>query len=292
VEAPPTAASAGERHTAWSFGSLPEVMELRKGRDTLIGYPALVDVGDAVELQVFDDPGTARARMREGMGRLFSIALKEPLRFFERNLPDAQRLGLLYSALGSAEELRADLVAATVERACLAEPWPSNAHEFAARVADARPRLNLIGQELARCALAILSEHQAATRKLAQARAFPQAFADIEQQLADLVPRRFVTGTPQAQLAHLPRYLKAIGMRIDKLRTDSARDAQKMGELAPLLANHRRLLAQRKGEPDPRLDEFRWLLEELRVSLFAQELRTPMPVSVKRLHKAWAAIAG
>jgi len=230
--------------------------------------------------------------MRDGMGRLFSIALKEPLRFLERNLPDAQRLGLLYSALGSAEELRADLVAATIDRACLAEPWPSSADEFAARVAQARPRLNLIGQELARTALAILSEHQAVTRRLAQARAFPQALADIEQQLADLVPRRFVSRTPQAQLAHLPRYLRAIGIRIDKLRADSARDAQKMGELAPLLANHRRLLAQRKGETDPRLDEFRWLLEELRVSLFAQELRTPMPVSVKRLHKAWAAMAG
>jgi len=290
--AQPLAASAGERYTSWAFGALPELMELRKGRDTLIGYPAIVDVGDAVELQVFDDPGAARTRMRDGLVRLFAIALKEPLRYFERNLPDGQRLGLLYGALGSFEELRADLVAAIIERACLAEPWPTDEASFAARVADARPRLNLIGQEMARAALAVLVEFQAVTKKLSQARAFPQALADIEQQLAALVPRRFVTRTPQAQLAHLPRYLKAIGMRIDKLRGDSARDAQRAGEIAPLLANYRRLLAQRKGEPDPRLDEFRWLLEELRVSLFAQELRTPMPVSVKRLQKAWAAIAG
>ncbi len=284
-------ARAGESFTDWAFGPLPELMELRKGRDTLIGYPALVDVGDAVEVQVFDDPAIAQSRMRDGLRRLFVIALKEPLRFFERNIPEAQRLGLLYTPFGGADDLRGDLVDALVDRACLAQPWPTDATSFAARVAEARPRLNLIGQEIARTTLAILTEHQTVTRKLAQARSFPQALADIEQQLDALLPRRFVSRTPAAQLAHLPRYLKAIAMRLDKLRTDSARDAQKLAELAPLQANYRRLLAQRKGEPDPRLDEFRWLLEELRVSLFAQELRTPMPVSVKRLQKAFSTLS-
>ncbi len=288
---PQSIASAGERFTDWSFGSLPELMELRKGRDTLIGYPAVVDVGDAVELQVFDDPGTAQARMREGLRRLFILALREPLRFFERNLPEAQRLGLLYAPFGGSDDLRSDLVDALVDRACLGPPWPADAASFAARAAEARPRLNLIGQEIARTTLMVLTEHQGAMRKLAQARLFTQAVADIEQQLNALLPRRFVSATPAAQLGHLPRYLKAIAMRLDKLRADSARDAQKLAELAPLQTNYRRLLAQRKGEPDARLEEFRWLLEELRVSLFAQELRTPMPVSVKRLHKAWAAIA-
>ena len=284
-------ASAGERYTEWTFGALPELMELRKGRDTLIGYPALVDAGDAVELQVFDDPASARARMRDGLRRLFILALREPLRFFERNLPEAQRLGLLYTPFGSADDLRSDLVDALIECACMSTPWPADAQSFADRLAEARPRLNLIGQEIARTTLAVLTEHQAVTRKLAQARSFPQALADVEQQLDALLPRRFVSRTPAAQLGHLSRYLKAITMRLEKLRTDSARDAQKLAELAPLQSSYRRLLAQRKGEPDARLEEFRWLLEELRVSLFAQELRTPMPVSVKRLQKAWAAIA-
>jgi ATP-dependent helicase HrpA len=278
-------------YTDWSFGPLPEIMELRKGRDTLIGYPALVDVGDAVELQVFDDPATAQTRMRDGLRRLFAITMREPLRFFERNMPDAQKLGLLYSALGSAEELRADLVIAVIDRACMVEPWPDDAEKFAARVAEARPRLNLIGQEIARTTLAVLTEFQTASRKLPQIKTHTQAAVDIEQQLSALVPRHFVSRTAPTQLAHLVRYLKGVSLRIDKLRSDSARDAQKFSELAPLLSNYRRLLAQRKGETDPRLDEFRWLLEELRISLFAQELRTPMPVSVKRLQKAWFAIA-
>ena len=110
-------------------------------------------------------------------------------------------------------------------------------------------------------------------------------------QLARLVPRRFVAVTPWAQLGHLPRYLKAITMRLDKLRTDPLRDAQRLAELRPIEQRFWRFLAERKGVQDVRLDEFRWLLEELRVSLFAQELRTPQPVSVKRLEKVWSQLS-
>jgi len=88
-------------------------------------------------------------------------------------------------------------------------------------------------------------------------------------------------------LQHLPRYLKAIVMRLDKLRSEPARDAQRLADLRPLEQRWLRTVAERKGAADPRLTEYRWLLEELRVSLFAQELRTPQPVSVKRLDKAW-----
>jgi ATP-dependent helicase HrpA len=88
----------------------------------------------------------------------------------------------------------------------------------------------------------------------------------------------------------LPRYLKAIALRIDKLRLDPARDAAKSAEISPLLQNLRRALSARRGEADPRLQEFRWLLEELRVSLFAQEVRAAVPVSVKRLQKVWESI--
>ncbi|MFO1196948.1 MAG: ATP-dependent RNA helicase HrpA [Burkholderiaceae bacterium] len=283
---------AAPRFTDWSFGPLPELMELRRGRETLIGYPALVDVGDAVELRVVDLPETAAAEHRRGLGRLFAIALKEPLRFFAKNVPEGLKLAVLFAPFGGADALKSELEVALIERACLADPLPNDADAFRARVADARPRLNLIGQELARAVMAVLLEYQAVQRKLPAARAGDAAHADVREQLAALMPRRFVTSTPAAQLAHLPRYLKAIAQRLDKLRSDPDRDAARSAELAPLVAQFRRRLAQRRGQPDPRLEEFRWLLEELRVSMFAQELRTPMPVSVKRLQKAWAAIAG
>jgi ATP-dependent helicase HrpA len=284
------ALQAGQRYRDWSFGPLPELMELSRGRETLIGYPALVDAGDAVELQVFDSPQEAAPEHRRGLSRLFALVLKEPLRFFERNLPDAHKLTLLYAPFGGADDLRRELATAVIERACLAEPLPADAPAFAERIAQARPRLNLIGQEVARALLAILVEHQAVIRKLPQARGQPAAAADIAQQLEGLFPGRWLNGTPAAQLAHYPRYLKAIALRIDKLRTEPGRDAPRLAELAALQTPLRRTLAQRRGEDDARLEEFRWLLEELRVSLFAQELRTPMPVSVKRLQKAWAAI--
>src|SRR5207245_4749595 len=114
---------------------------------------------------------------------------------------------------------------------------------------------------------------------------------DVRAQLARLVPKRFVADTPWAQLAHLPRYLKGVTMRLDKWRSDPERDASRLAELRPIEQRFLRTLADRKGAVDARLEEFRWLLEELRVSLFAQELRTPQPVSVKRLEKAWSQLS-
>jgi ATP-dependent helicase HrpA len=153
-----------------------------------------------------------------------------------------------------------------------------------------RPRLTLIGHELARVTAEVLTEHVALARKLAQARAWPAAADDVQAQLAGLLPKRFIVLTPWEQLRHLPRYLRGVAMRLDKLREDPARDAKLMAEISPLTTNFRRTLSQRKGAVDARLEEFRWMLEELRVSLFAQTLRTPMPVSVKRLQKAWDVI--
>ena len=99
--------------------------------------------------------------------------------------------------------------------------------------------------------------------------------------------KQFVLATPWDRLQHLARYCKAVGLRLDKYRADPARDAARLAELRPLEQRYWRLVAERKGAVDERMAEFRWLLEELRVSFFAQELRTPQPVSVKRLEKAW-----
>ncbi len=138
-----------------------------------------------------------------------------------------------------------------------------------------------MAQEIARLVGQILAEYAGLGKKLAQAKPFAAAHADMTAQLGALVGKRFVIDTPYPQLAHFPRYLKGIAMRIDKLKADAARDARQLAEFAPLNQQYQRALSQRGGAADARLTEFRWLLEELRISLFAQELRTPMPVSVK-----------
>ena len=198
---------------------------------------------------------------------------------------------LLVAANGGADELREQIVETALDRAFLADALPADAVGFARTVEGGRGRLTLIANEVARSAGAVLLEHTAATRKLKDARAPKEVSDDIGAQLGRLVPKRFVADTPWTQLAHLPRYLRAVVMRLDKQRTDPARDAQRLAEFRPLEQRYWRFVAERKGVADARLDEYRWLLEELRVSLFAQELRTPQPVSVKRLEKVWAQLA-
>ena len=285
---PVAALPAEQRHTAWTFGELPELMEIRKGGQTLIGFPALIDDGDAVRLEVFDEPDVAAARHRAGLRRLFALQLRDALKYLEKNLPDLQKMSVAFMPLGTAEELRGQILDLAIDRAFLLAPLPNQATAFTARVEEGRGRLTLIAQEVARLALLILTEFSQASRKLKDARPAPEVSADIAQQLQRLMPKRFLAQTPWASLQHLPRYLKAITLRLDKLRTDPARDAQRLGELRPQEQRYWRLVAERKGVVDDRMQEFRWLLEELRVSFFAQELRTPQPVSVKRLDKVWA----
>jgi ATP-dependent helicase HrpA len=280
--------AAGQRHTAWTFGELPELMEIRKGGQTLIGFPALIDGGDAVTIEVFDEPEVAAARHRAGLRRLFALQLKDALKYLEKNIPDLQKMAVAYMPLGTLEELREQIIDVALDRAFLLEPLPASEADFKRRLDEGRGRLTLIANEVGRLAGTILVEYAAAVRKVKDTKNAPDTTADCAQQLQRLMPKRFIAATPWTQLQHFARYLKAVVLRLDKLRADPARDAAKLAELRPQEQRYWRLVAERKGVVDERMAEFRWLLEELRVSFFAQELRTPQPVSVKRLDKVWA----
>ena len=306
----------GEIYTSWTFGELPELMEINKGGQSLIGYPALVEAnassapgggtGNAsgvmgVTIEVFDEPQIAADKHRAGLRRLFALQLKEALKYLEKNIPDLQKMAVAYmlvgrktdgshdsSGAGTLEELRAQILQVALERAFMLAPLPTNATDFQRRVDEGRGRLTLIANEVARLAGSVLADFAVAARKLKDTKNAPEATADAALQLQRLMPKRFLAETPWAQLPHVARYLKAITMRLDKYRADPARDATRLAELRPLEQKYWRLVAERKGHLDDRMTEFRWLLEELRVSFFAQELRTPQPVSVKRLEKAWS----
>ena len=291
--APPAAVpaqSAGEgRYTSWAFGELPELMEVEVAGRMVIGFPALQDDGDAVSVRVFDTPEAAHEVHRRGLRRLFALELRDQVKFIEKSLPGLRDMAMQFMNLGSEAELRAQLVAATLERCCMMEPWPQDAATFATRRDEARPRISLVAQEIGRLAGAVLTEYTALNKKLIALKAHPDAGADMRAQLDALVGKHFIERTPFERLTHYPRYLKAIALRIDKLRSDPARDARAMADWQSLatLWERERIARARAGVSDPFLDEFRWLLEELRVNLFAQELRTPVPVSVKRLQKIW-----
>lgn len=271
--------------TSWTFGELPELLEIQRGKQTLIGFPALVDKGAHCDLEVFDDPNEAARIHRIGLRRLLALQLKEQLKYLEKNVPGLQQMGMQFMALGTQEELREQIIHAGLERACLQEPLPKTAEQFNARKDEGKSRLGLLVNEIARLVGLVLTEYHALPKKLQTVKAHAQAVTDIQAQLQALVGKRFIADNDYSNLTHFPRYLKAINVRIDKLRADPARDAKSMAEWQQAAAPWQRALKERHG--DPKMTEFRWLLEELRVSLFAQELRTPMPVSAKRLQKVW-----
>lgn len=279
--------AADKLWTDWSFGALPELMEIKKGNQTLIGFPALIDHGSGVGIEVFDEPEVAASRHALGLRRLFALQIRDALKYLEKNIPDLQKMAVGYMPLGTQEELREQIINVAIDRAFLQEPLPADAEQFKQRVQEGRGRLTLIANEVARMAAGVLQEYMAAVRKIKDTKNAPEATADAQQQLQKLVPKNFIAIAPWAQLGHYARYLKAITARLDKYRADPARDAAKLKELQPLEQRYWRLVAERKGQVDARMQEYRWMLEELRVSFFAQELRTPYPVSSKRLDKVW-----
>jgi len=288
VSPSPSGGGVGEgvaRHTAWDFGDFnPTREEIRAGQKVTV-FNALCDEADAVTLRAFDTRDEAQAAHRKGLARLFMLALKEQVKFLEKNLPDMQKLGMQFLPFGSQQDLQRQILAVTFERCCLMEPWPGNEKEFSARSKEAKSRLTLVAQEIARLVGAVLAEYHALQKSLPGFKAHGQATQDIRNQLEFLLGKAWIAHTPYERLQHLPRYLKAITIRLEKLRANPARDAQQLAQLAPLQQQWQRKLSAQQGDVDPRVTDFGWLLQELRVSLFAQELKTPVIVSVKRLQK-------
>jgi len=269
-----------ETYRAWTMGDLDEIMQIERGGQTLVGYPALVDEGEAVSLQVFDSPEKAKELHRAGVRRLLAIAFRDRVRDLERAWARDPVLG----------PLQAELEAAALDRAFLGDAAPMRAQEFAAAVEAGRSRFMLIAQEMARAASAILAEHAALQKKIAAAgKTFPREAGEVKAQAARLLAPGWLARTPWPRLQHFARYLKAASLRLDKLRADPARDARLAADISALQTAWSREVASRArhGAIPAELEQFGWLLEELRVSLYAQELKTPVPVSPKRLAKLW-----
>jgi len=283
-------------YRSWEFGELPETLGIQKGNKTLFGYPALIDRGDFCDLEVFDDLLEARKQHAQGLRRLFALGNKDTLKALQKQLPGVRELGLLFINIGSVENLIEQILNLSIERAFMTEPLPNNAEQFSDRLQAGKPRLTLIAQEISRHALAALQAYADLQKKMAQAKAASAAaFADIQTQVQGLIFPKFIAEIPYAQLVHLPRYLKAIAMRIDKMRSNPPRDAQCQKDWESVARPWQKLMQGNKGSAyvmteDQALQDFRWQLEELRVALYAQELKTPTPMSLKRLEKVLASL--
>jgi ATP-dependent helicase HrpA len=222
------------------------------------------------------------------------LSLKEQMKQLEKNSPAFNEAALRLRGVVSADDLRADLLSAVADRAFIGEdPVPRTPQAFEAQRGRARTRLPAVASGALRILSEITEQHQLVVARTSAGGPLARVHADIRAQLGALVYKGFLSSTPWDQLAHLPRYLKAMLMRLQKYAADPGRDARHAQSVAELTKRYEeRLARQRKaGLVDPRLEEFRWHLEELRVSLFAQELKTPYPVSGKRLDKIWNALS-
>ena len=295
------------RMTSWDCGTLLEERQQRAGRLQIRVYPALVDAGDHVRVQDLDSLPNAQRAHRNGVRRLLMLVESRTRRNLQKNIRDLARMKLQYAKAPAAtfpgfpvdqkSELLDDIMALAFEQAFLTDPW-------SIRDAGAFQRCREAGKPLLGPALATISGRVAEILALAhQARAalaalnqpnWRASIDDMQTQLADLVYQGFLQHVGLQQLAQYPRYLTGLVRRIDKLHDGALRDQQRVAELRLVeqpWRERQRAAAARGGQRDPRLDEMRWMLEELRVSLFAQELGTAHPVSVKRIQRRWAELA-
>ncbi len=321
----PDAELEREGITRWDFGDLPEQVEITRGGIRMRGFPALVDEGQNLAVRVLDSPEAAARAHRAGLRRILALTLGATLRPIRQSLKDLDRLRLLYakapatailetanaetqrpgastsggqaSRTPSATEPRPpdlsdELLALILDRTFLdGRPPIRQQGDFEARLAESRGRLQSTADEITRLAAEILAAYQSLRQRLAaitQVNWQPTA-QDLREQLDALVFRGFFQQIPFDRLKEYPRYLKAAEQRLDKLAHAPGRDREQMAVMAELLTRwrERTAAARKSGREDARLDEIRWLLEELRVSLFAQTLGTAGPVSVKRIEARW-----
>ncbi len=270
--------------TSWDFEDIPAQVRSEGG---LMAFPALVDLGDAVALRVFERSDEAREAHRDGVVRLLRNALAADMKQARRRLPIANPLALKYAPLGGVDSLREDLVeggfADLLERHALEV---RTAAAFEALRTQASRELVAAAVERLKLAEPII-DAQADLKPWLEppligfARA---SYDDLREQLVQLLEPGFLRELPTSRLAHFPRYLKAMRLRAERLRQDPAKDQQRMLQVLPYWSDY--LKHRAAGVAPAALAELRWLIEEWRVSLFAQELKTAEPVSAKRLAKA------
>jgi ATP-dependent helicase HrpA len=257
-----------------------------------MAFPALVDQGEKAGLRLFDAPQTAAAVHRGGVRRLAQLALARELRSIVESWPEANRLHLFFAGRGMGPTWRGELQTLLAEAAVLgASEAPRLAAEFEGLLKAARTRLGPAAQQVAAW-LGPCVEEWRATQKALEGLRLPAArfvVDDVRRQLEELVPAGFLLTTPREWLEQLPRYLKAARVRLEKAPRRLPADQKLLTEFMGKAERFRTLMVRRgsEGALDVEATRYRWWLEEWRVSLFAQELKTAVPVSPQRLDKQW-----
>ncbi len=276
----------------WDFGDLPQTLSFERDGLKATGYPALEDNVDSVSVKLFDTEHEAEQSHRKGVCRLMRFELKDQMKQLEKGLPNFNQYALALRNIMPPDDLREDMIATIADRAFIGEDeLPRTNMDFMKLKQRARTRLPAVTEAIARQAQAIATEYQLLiTQQNKMPATVNRLRRDMDQQVSQLVYKNCFSQTPWKQLQHIPRYLKALKLRIEKQPTNSERDgkhAASVGLIWQRWQDKMYQLQQAGSLISPNFQGYRWLVEELRVSLFAQELKTPFPVSIKRLDKIW-----
>ena len=276
--------------TAWDIGTLPESIKFARGKQQLTGYLGLQKEKDGrIALRLFDTSAAAKQAHRLGVIELMKLQLKEQVKDLNKGIQCFTQAAMLLKHI-NADTLRDDLTQAVCDRAFIGEDeLPRNEKAFKEQIKRARSRLPAVKEALSRYLQETAADYAELNSKLGK---HPLTHL-MRQRLQTLLAAGFATRTPWAQWPRLPIYLKAMTLRLEKYSSNPARDAAREADIQELeqMWQEKTNSLVKQGLPvSDDLAAFKWMIEELRVSLFAQELKTPYPVSVKRLMKEWEKI--
>ncbi|MEH2921494.1 ATP-dependent RNA helicase HrpA [Samsonia erythrinae] len=275
----------------WSFGSLPDCYEQKRGGYSVKAYPALVDEKDSVAIRLFDTPHQQQQAMRQGLRRLLLLTIPSPIKYLHEKLPNKAKLGLYFNPYGKVLELIDDCIACAVDKLIESSGgvvWQEAAfHQLHEKVrAELNDTVVDIAKQVEQILTVVFSINKRLKGRVDMAMAL--ALSDIKNQLNGLVFRGFVTENGWRRLPDVLRYLHAIERRLEKLAQDAHRDRAQMLKIEQVQQAWRqwwnKLPVERHDDDD--VKAVRWMIEELRVSYFAQQLGTPFPISDKRVLQA------
>ena len=278
---------------AGAIDLLDQVIDIEQHGVKLKAYPALVIQGTSVGLRLINSAQQAEAETRNGLRQLFINALPPQIKQLKNNLPDINNLCLKYADFGRCDELKQDLMHAVIEQCFMQQPIRSQ-HDFTSALAAGRSELMNVAAQWCQLLSGILDQYKAVKKSLKNPPlSLLDIVSDIHNQLAYLFPAHFLLSIDKQWLVHYPRYLTAISKRLEKAQSDPGRDRQPRLQIADLWQAYlkRQQTLEKQHVVSPQLEHYRWMLEEYRVSLFAQELKTQFPVSEKRLKAYWNEIS-
>ena len=291
LSALPTSDIEKQNITQWDFGDLPEVVELEQHGLVIRAYPAIVDNGDgeSVSVKLFNDKAQALVQHRPGLRRLFRLVARQEMKYLRKNLRHFDKIQLYYTSIGNKQSLLQDLEDAIIDFVLFSDVDDIRSEEeFNSLASEAKKNLVLVANETCETIHNVLTQYHKLTKRLQGniPLSWFDAIKDIRQQLACLVYEGFISTTPRQWLKHLPRYIEAMNLRLEKLERSPADDKKRQAEMQ---MHWDRIYNQISEQPQQRLSPewelYRWMIEEMRVSLFAQTLKTSISVSVKKLDK-------